>query len=64
IVIAHRLSTVLGASKICVVEDGKITESGRHAELLAAGKRYARLYQLQFKDPDDDEEDEKVASVG
>ncbi|MCB1497401.1 MAG: ABC transporter ATP-binding protein [Bauldia sp.] len=68
IVIAHRLSTVLGASKICVVEDGKITESGRHAELLAAGKRYARLYQLQFQDhptDDDDEEGEpKVASVG
>ncbi|MEQ9692093.1 MAG: hypothetical protein RLO48_20460, partial [Bauldia litoralis] len=72
IVIAHRLSTVLGASKICVVVDGKITESGKHAELLAAGKQYARLYDLQFAqhpefedgDDDDNNKDKKVATVG
>jgi ATP-binding cassette subfamily B protein len=50
IVIAHRLSTVLGANKICVLVDGKVVEEGRHAELLAAGKQYARLYNLQFRD--------------
>ncbi len=67
IVIAHRLSTVLGASKICVVVDGKITESGRHADLLAAGKQYARLYKLQFErheDLDVEEEEDEVANVG
>ena len=49
IVIAHRLSTVLGADRICVVVDGRITESGRHSELLAQGNQYARLYHLQFE---------------
>ena len=48
IVIAHRLSTILGADKICVLVNGKIVEAGRHAELLAAGGRYASLYHLQF----------------
>ena len=49
IVIAHRLSTVLGADKICVLVDGRIVEEGRHKELLALGKYYARLYHLQFE---------------
>ena len=49
IVIAHRLSTVLHADKICVLVDGKLIEQGRHDELLAAGKHYARLYRLQFE---------------
>jgi ATP-binding cassette subfamily B protein len=49
IVIAHRLSTVLGADRICVLVDGEIVENGRHAELLSAGKHYARLYHLQFE---------------
>ncbi len=55
IVIAHRLSTVLGANKICVLVDGKVVEEGRHAELLAAGKQYARLYNLQFRDQAEEE---------
>jgi ATP-binding cassette subfamily B protein len=49
IVIAHRLSTVLGADRICVVVAGEIVESGKHAELLALGKHYARIYHLQFE---------------
>jgi ABC-type multidrug transport system fused ATPase/permease subunit len=49
IVIAHRLSTVLHADKICVLVGGKVVEEGRHEELLAAGKQYARLYRLQFE---------------
>ncbi len=48
IVIAHRLSTVQRASRIVVVHDGGIAESGRHDELLAAGGIYARLYRLQM----------------
>ena len=43
LVIAHRLSTVLGADKIVVVDGGRSVESGRHAELLAAGGLYAEL---------------------
>ncbi|HTT80906.1 MAG TPA: ABC transporter ATP-binding protein, partial [Stellaceae bacterium] len=48
IVIAHRLSTVVGADLICVMERGRIVETGRHAELLASGGIYARLYRTQF----------------
>jgi ATP-binding cassette subfamily B protein len=53
IVIAHRLSTVLHADKICVLVDGRIVEEGRHDELMALGKHYARLYRLQFRGHDD-----------
>ncbi len=48
VVIAHRLSTIRRADQILVVEDGRIVESGRHEELLAAGSRYADLYRTQF----------------
>ncbi|MCC5795570.1 MAG: lipid A export permease/ATP-binding protein MsbA [Chromatiales bacterium] len=49
-VIAHRLSTIERADRIIVMADGRIVESGTHHELLAAGGRYAHLYQLQFRD--------------
>jgi ABC-type multidrug transport system fused ATPase/permease subunit len=49
IVIAHRLSTVVAADLILVVEAGRIIERGRHGELLAAGGRYAELYRTQFQ---------------
>jgi ATP-binding cassette subfamily B protein len=48
LVIAHRLSTVREADQILVVEDGRIVERGRHADLLAAGDLYAELYRTQF----------------
>ncbi len=50
VVIAHRLSTVRAADRILVVEDGRIIESGQHAELIAAGGRYAELYRTQFEE--------------
>jgi ATP-binding cassette subfamily B protein len=46
--IAHRLSTVLAADVILVVDGGRIVESGTHAELLARGGLYARFYAHQF----------------
>ncbi|WP_141013508.1 ABC transporter ATP-binding protein [Nocardioides sambongensis] len=48
LVIAHRLSTVRAADVLLVVEDGRIVERGSHADLLAAGGRYAELYRTQF----------------
>ncbi|AXI81282.1 ABC transporter ATP-binding protein [Peterkaempfera bronchialis] len=47
-VIAHRLSTIRDADVILVMESGAIVEQGSHAELLASGGAYARLYAAQF----------------
>ncbi|MCG8480284.1 MAG: ABC transporter ATP-binding protein/permease [Spirochaetales bacterium] len=47
-IIAHRLSTIRGADRILVVDGGRIVEDGTHAELLALGGRYHRLYTSQF----------------
>ncbi|MGH7215068.1 MAG: ABC transporter ATP-binding protein, partial [Tepidisphaeraceae bacterium] len=44
-VVAHRLSTIMRADQILVIDAGHIVERGRHAELLSAGGRYARLYE-------------------
>jgi ATP-binding cassette, subfamily B, bacterial len=49
LVIAHRLSTVLNADLVLVVDEGRIVESGTHAELLEAGGLYAELYRTQFE---------------
>ena len=49
LVIAHRLSTVQHADSIIVMENGRIVETGRHADLLAAQGLYAKLHAIQFK---------------
>ena len=49
------MSTIRHADRIVVVADGRIVESGTHAELLASGRLYKRLYEVQFveeREPD------------
>jgi ATP-binding cassette subfamily B protein len=48
LVIAHRLATVREAEQILVIDAGRVTERGKHAELLARGGLYAELYRTQF----------------
>ncbi len=50
LVIAHRLSTVMDADLIHVIDQGKLTESGSHDELMALDGLYAKLYALQFSE--------------
>ncbi len=47
-IIAHRLATIVSADHICVVEAGRVIESGTHQELIAQNGAYSRLYSMQF----------------
>ncbi|MBQ6249369.1 MAG: ATP-binding cassette domain-containing protein, partial [Oscillospiraceae bacterium] len=47
LIIAHRLSTIRAAHRIIVIQDGRITEEGTHAQLLAQNGAYATLYRTQ-----------------
>ncbi len=53
LVIAHRLSTVRGADRLAVIDDGRIVQEGNHQDLMAEGGLYADLYRLQFRDGPD-----------
>ena len=52
IVVAHRLSTIKRANSIAVIEEGRITEQGTHAELMEKKGTYQSLYSLQFRQDD------------
>jgi len=54
IVIAHRLSTIQSADMIYVLDEGKVAEFGKHAELLKRKGVYANLYKIQFSEAKDD----------
>ena len=63
LVIAHRLSTVIDAEFICVIDEGQIVEQGSHAELLARGGMYKRLYDLQFADDENNAPVQAIAEI-
>ena len=49
IIIAHRLSTLRDADNLIVIENGKMTETGTHSELIRAGGAYFNLYKMQLQ---------------
>ena len=52
LIIAHRLSTVMNADEIIVMQAGEIIERGTHAQLLAANGTYTRMWNLQQQEED------------
>jgi len=69
-VIAHRLSTIRNASRILVIENGRIAEMGSHTALLRQNGHYYRLYTQQFREEMEAEIDpwsengEKTVEIG
>jgi len=60
IIIAHRLSTVMNADRIIVIDGGTIVQEGAHAQLIQADGPYKKLYDLQFRD----NENKKIIKLG
>jgi len=54
VIVAHRLSTIKVAHRIAVLDQGRIVELGTHDELMELNGLYARLYSMQFRDPEEE----------
>ena len=63
LVIAHRLSTVRRADRIAVMVRGRIIEEGTHDELIALGREYRKLYDLQFHDVEGEQQSGEIGKV-
>jgi len=48
VIVAHRLSTILGADRIMLIHQGEVAERGNHQELMQLDGLYAKLFKLQF----------------
>jgi ATP-binding cassette subfamily B protein len=64
LIIAHRLSTVVHAQQIIVMDKGRIVERGTHAELVRAGGLFSQMWALQQQRAAEGEETAEVAAVG
>merc|ERR1712192_344229 len=58
LVVAHRLSTVVGCDQILVLEAGKVIERGSHHELVELGGKYAEMWKIQNREEDGEEKDD------
>ena len=63
LVVAHRLSTIVNADRIVVIDDGRIVEEGRHEDLLRADGLYHRLYMMQFKNGETVQQNDPAVST-
>ena len=63
LVIAHRLSTVRRAARIAVIVRGRIIEEGTHEELIALGREYRKLYDLQFHDVEGEQQPGEIGKA-
>ncbi|MEZ2219569.1 ABC transporter ATP-binding protein [Rhizobium sp. RCC_161_2] len=63
LVIAHRLATIRDADRIIVLQNGQLIESGNHNELMANGKLYSKLYNLNYSSFDDIPDEEATPST-
>merc|ERR1712192_201357 len=64
LVVAHRLSTVVGCDQILVLEAGKVIERGSHHELVELGGKYAEMWKIQNREEEGEKDQDDIDSGG